>query len=63
MTFGPMIRALWLLIVGSALVLPLTANAQSRSEQGVYERLAQVGITPDQVATTLLTTFGSWCRR
>ena len=26
-----------------------TAFAQSRSERGVYERLAQYGITPDQV--------------
>ncbi|MEM7444481.1 MAG: hypothetical protein AAF414_14255 [Pseudomonadota bacterium] len=26
-----------------------TAHAQSRTEQGVYDRLAQIGITPDQV--------------
>ncbi|MEM1159982.1 MAG: hypothetical protein AAGJ28_03545 [Pseudomonadota bacterium] len=38
------------LCLGSALALAAqTADAQSRSERGVYDRLAQYGITPDQV--------------
>ena len=49
MSFGPAVRTIWLLIFSCALLFPLATNAQSRSEQGVYDRLAQIGITPDQV--------------
>ena len=49
MTFGPPVRAILPLLFGSVLLVTLPANAQSRAEQGVYDRLAQVGITPDQV--------------
>jgi len=49
MTVSPAARALSLLVATAALLLPLSAQAQSRSEQGVYDRLAMVGISPAQI--------------
>lgn len=49
MMIGTIARSISLAMLCAALLVPLSANAQNRSERGVYDRLATVGITPEQV--------------
>jgi hypothetical protein len=50
MTSGALFRATLPVVLCVALLTSTAANAQSRAERGVYDRLATLGITPDQVS-------------
>lgn len=49
MRFGIMAFAMAVTAISVALVAPTQANAQFRYEQGVQDRLALLGISPEQV--------------